>query len=538
MAEIDHGKFDYIIVGAGSAGCVLANRLTQNPDVTVLLLEAGAKDDYHWIHIPVGYLYCINNPRTDWQFKTEALPGLNGRSLLYPRGRVLGGSSSINGMIYMRGQDQNYAEWARLTNDHAWDWERCLERFKQFEDYHGDVNQWHSTGSEWTVSQQRLRWEILEVFKDAAIEAGIPQTNDFNRGNNWGVGYFDVNQRNGLRLNASKAFLKKASGRPNLTIITGALVKRLQVDSSTRSCSAVAFFAGDQQHVASVGYEALLCAGAVGSVQILERSGIGQGPLLQNMGIPVVSHLPGVGENLQDHLQLRMVYQVTGIKTLNTQIRSVFGKVQIGLQYLLNRSGPMSMAPSQLGAFAFSSAHYQLPNLQYHVQPLSLDKFGEDLHSFNAFTASVCNLQPSSRGSIHIVSADTHTPPRINPNYLATSEDQQVALDAMRLTRKIVSQPSLKPYSPREYKPGAHLVNDDELRHAAGEIGTTIFHPVGTCKMGSLSDPQAVLDSQMRVIGVKGLRVVDASAMPTITSGNTAAPTMMIAIRAAELLMA
>ena len=538
MAEIDHGKFDYIIVGAGSAGCVLANRLTQNPDVTVLLLEAGAKDDYHWIHIPVGYLYCINNPRTDWQFKTEALPGLNGRSLLYPRGRVLGGSSSINGMIYIRGQDQNYAEWARLTNDHAWDWERCLERFKQFEDYHGDVNQWHSTGSEWTVSQQRLRWEILEVFKDAAIEAGIPQTNDFNRGNNWGVGYFDVNQRNGLRLNASKAFLKKASGRPNLTIITGALVKRLQVDSSTRSCSAVAFFAGDQQHVASVGHEALLCAGAVGSVQILERSGIGQGPLLQNMGIPVVSHLPGVGENLQDHLQLRMVYQVTGIKTLNTQIRSVFGRVQIGLQYLLNRSGPMSMAPSQLGAFAFSSAHYQLPNLQYHVQPLSLDKFGEDLHSFNAFTASVCNLQPSSRGSIHIVSADTHTPPRIDPNYLATSEDQQVALDAMRLTRKIVSQPSLKPYSPREYKPGAHLVNDDELRHAAGEIGTTIFHPVGTCKMGSLSDPQAVLDSQMRVIGVKGLRVVDASAMPTITSGNTAAPTMMIAIRAAELLMA
>lgn len=537
MAEINHGKFDYIIVGAGSAGCVLANRLTQNPDVTVLLLEAGAKDDYHWIHIPVGYLYCINNPRTDWQFKTEALSGLNGRSLLYPRGRVLGGSSSINGMIYMRGQDQNYAEWARLTNDHAWDWERCLERFKQFEDYHGDANHWHSTGSEWTVSQQRLRWEILEEFKDAAIEAGIPQTNDFNRGNNWGVGYFDVNQRNGLRLNASKAFLKKASGRPNLRIITGALVKKLQVDLSTRTCSAVSFLAGGQQHVASVGHEALLCAGAIGSVQILERSGIGQGPLLQNMGIPVVSHLSGVGENLQDHLQLRMVYQVTGIKTLNTQIRSLFGKVQIGLQYLLNRSGPMSMAPSQLGAFAFSSAHYQLPNLQYHVQPLSLDKFGEDLHSFNAFTASVCNLQPSSRGSVHIVSADTHIPPRIDPNYLATAEDQQVALDAMRLTRKIVSQPSLKPYSPIEYKPGAHLVNDDELRHAAGEIGTTIFHPVGTCKMGSLSDPRAVLDSQMRVIGVKGLRVVDASAMPTITSGNTAAPTMMLAIRAAELLM-
>jgi len=537
MAEIDHGRFDYIIVGAGSAGCVLANRLTQNPDVTVLLLEAGAKDDYHWIHIPVGYLYCINNPRTDWQFKTEALPGLNGRSLLYPRGRVLGGSSSINGMIYMRGQDQNYAEWARLTNDNALNWERCLERFKQFEDYHGDVNQWHGNGSEWTVSQQRLRWEILEVFKDAAIEAGIPQTNDFNRGNNWGVGYFDVNQRNGLRLNASKAFLKKASGRPNLTIITGALVKKLQVDSSTRTCSAISFLAGDQQHVASVGHEALLCAGAIGSVQILERSGIGQGSLLQNMGIPVVSHLPGVGENLQDHLQLRMVYQVTGIKTLNTQIRSLFGKVQIGLQYLLNRSGPMSMAPSQLGAFAFSSAHYQLPNLQYHVQPLSLDKFGEDLHSFNAFTASVCNLQPSSRGSVHIVSANTHTPPRIDPNYLATAEDQQVALDAMRLTRKIVSQPSLKPYCPVEYKPGAHLVNDVELRHAAGEIGTTIFHPVGTCKMGSLSDPLAVLDSQMRVIGVKGLRVVDASAMPTITSGNTAAPTMMIAIRAAELLM-
>jgi choline dehydrogenase len=532
--------YDYIIIGAGSAGCMLAKRLTENPKKKVLLIEAGKSDNYIWIHIPVGYLYCIDNPRADWRFKTATEKGLNGRSLIYPRGRVLGGCSSINGMIYMRGQVGDYDAWVEATGDDAWSWENALARYKKFEDYHSAANEWHGKGGEWTVSKQRLRWPIMDKFREAAVEAGIPSSDDFNRGDNFGVGYFDVSQRSGLRLNTAKAFLKEAAKRSNLTVITEAMVTKLKIDPTTKSCFGVEYRKDGilNQALCTIesGGEVLLSAGSIGSVQILERSGIGDAAHLSALGIPVMADLPGVGENLQDHLQLRMIYKVNGIKTLNTKANSWFGKLMIGLEYLLRRSGPMSMAPSQLGAFAYSSPTQKSANVEYHVQPLSLEKFGEDLHSFNAFTASVCNLRPTSRGSVHINSVDPEALPVICPNYLSTEEDRQIAAESLRLTRKIVQSPALQPYSPEEYKPGAQYQTEAELVKAAGDIGTTIFHPVGTCKMGRVDDPMAVLDSQLRIRGIQHLRVVDASAMPTITSGNTAAPTMMIAERVAELL--
>ncbi|QWD60473.1 GMC family oxidoreductase [Polynucleobacter sp. MWH-UH35A] len=541
MTQLDQkNTYDYIIIGAGSAGCMLAKRLTENPNKKVLLIEAGKNDNYIWIHIPVGYLYCIDNPRADWRFKTTAEQGLNGRSLLYPRGRVLGGCSSINGMIYMRGQAGDYESWVQATGDDSWSWENALRRYKSFEDYHGAANQWHGKGGEWTVSKQRLRWPIMDRFKDAAVQAGIPASDDFNRGDNFGVGYFDVSQRAGWRLNTSKAFLRDAMRRGNLTVITEAVVNKLKIDPATKNCFGVEYIKNGQVCEAlcaiEQGGEVLLSAGAIGSVQILERSGVGAATHLNQLGIPVIADLPGVGENLQDHLQLRMIYKVNGIKTLNTKANSLLGKLLIGLEYVFKRSGPMSMAPSQLGAFAFSSPEQKSANVEYHVQPLSLEKFGEDLHTFNAFTASVCNLRPTSRGSVHINSIDPEAPPVISPNYLSTDEDRKVAAESLRLTRKIVEQAALGPYAPEEYKPGIQYQTDEELVKAAGDIGTTIFHPVGTCKMGRADDPLAVLDSELRVRGIHHLRVVDASAMPTITSGNTAAPTMMIAQRVAELL--
>ena len=533
---MNHQQFDFIIIGAGSAGCLLAKRLTEDRNVQVLLLEAGKQDNYLWIHVPVGYLYCIDNPRTDWCFRTAEEPGLNGRTLLYPRGKVMGGSSSINGMIYMRGQDADYQRWANETGDPTWSWPEALRRYIKFEDYYGGNNAWHRQGGEWRVERQRLKWEILEVFRHASKEAGIPFSDDFNRGDNFGVGYFDVNQRTGWRLNASRAFLKDAANRPNLTLRTGALVKQLKIDPKNKRCLGVEYIHDGNTRVAEARKDVLLSAGSIGSVQILERSGIGAAQRLESLGIQVQSDLPGVGENLQDHLQLRMVYRVNGISTLNTKANSLWGKALIGLEYLLKRSGPMAMAPSQLGAFAFSSAEHTRANVEYHVQPLSLEKFGEPLHQFNAFTASVCNLRPTSRGSVHITSSDVYKAPEIKPNYLSTAEDCRVAIDSLKLTRRILASPAFNRYNPEEYKPGNQYQSDEQLVKAAGDIGTTIFHPVGTCKMGRADDPMAVLDSELRVRGIGNLRVVDASAMPYITSGNTAAPTMMIAERLAELL--
>ncbi|VVE66288.1 choline dehydrogenase [Pandoraea anapnoica] len=529
-------RFDYIIVGAGSAGCVLANRLTQDPDVTVLLLEAGGKDDYHWIHIPVGYLYCIGNPRTDWLYRTQEEAGLNGRSLAYPRGRVLGGSSSINGMIYMRGQREDYDVWAEATGDDGWRWDNVLPLFKRSEDHYNGSSEFHGSGGEWRVEKQRLSWRVLDSFADAAEQIGIPKTDDFNRGDNFGIGYFEVNQRRGVRWSAAKGFLRPASQRPNLTVITGASVSRLTFDGTR--CTGVAYRGGNEDFVALANVETILAAGAVNSPHLLEVSGVGDGERLRNLGIDVVSHVPAVGENLQDHLQLRTVYKLRGAKTLNLTANSLLGKLSIGMQYAFTQRGPMSMAPSQLGAFARSREDMARPDLEYHVQPLSLEKFGEPLHKFNAFTASVCNLRPTSRGHVHLTSPDVRVAPNIAPHYLSTEADLRVAADAIKLTRRIVGAPAFARYEPREYLPGPSYQSDEDLKRAAGDIGTTIFHPVGTCRMGRDDDPDAVVDPQLRVRGVQGLRVVDASVMPTITSGNTNSPTIMIAERASDMIRA
>jgi choline dehydrogenase len=532
------GQFDYIIIGAGTAGCVLANRLTRDKNASVLLIEAGGKDDYLWIHIPVGYLHCINNPRTDWLYRTEADPGLGGRSLIYPRGKVLGGSSSINGMIYMRGQSGDYDRWAEACGDDSWRWDAVLPLFRQSEDYHGGASEFHGAGGEWRVEKQRLSWKILDAFRDAAEQTGIPKVDDFNRGDNLGCAYFEVNQKRGIRWNTAKAFLKPASGRPNLTIMTGCHVEKLLVEQGEQGpvCRGVVFTGGGTQWRADATRETILTAGAVGSPQLLQLSGIGPAALLREHGITPVLDAPGVGDNLQDHLQLRMVFKVDGVKTLNILSSNWYGKMKIGMEYALFQSGPMSMAPSQLGAFARSDASQATPNLQYHVQPLSLEKFGDPLHAFPAFTASVCNLKPTSRGHIRIASADSYAPPKISPLYLSTPDDRKVAADALRLTRRIAAAPALAPYRPEEFKPGLQYNTDEELAQAAGAIGTTIFHPVGTCRMGRADDRNAVVDSQLRVIGVAGLRVVDASVMPFITAGNTNSPTIMIAEKAAQMI--
>ena len=532
----DFGEFDYVIAGGGTAGCVLANRLSADPDVTVLLLEAGGKDDWIWIHIPIGYLKCINNPRTDWCYKTEAEPGLNGRSIIYARGRVLGGCSSINGMLYLRGQVRDYEEWARITGDARWNWESVLPVFKRSEDYWGGADAMHGDQGEWRVEKQRLHWDILDRYTKAAQEAGIPFKADYNRGDNFGIGHFEVNQKKGVRWNASKAMLRPVLNRPNLKVVTGALIDKLVMGG--KEARGVEFSLDGATHRVTARIETLLTAGAIGSPGILQRSGIGPANLLQNRGVPLLHDLPGVGGNLQDHLQLRMIFKVHGITTLNQRANSLWGKAMMGLEYALFRSGPLSMAPSQLGGFFHSSPEVATPDLEFHVQPLSLEKFGDPLHSFPAFTASVCNLRPSSRGVVHIRDRNPATAPVIAPNYLSTENDRQVAARALRLTRNIVAQPAMAPYRPEEHQPGVQKQTDEELAKAAGDIGTTIFHPTCTCAMGRADDPRAVVDSELRVRGLGRLRVVDASIMPTITSGNTNAPTVMIAERGAELIRA
>ncbi|VTU17109.1 GMC family oxidoreductase [Variovorax sp. PBL-E5] len=529
--------FDYIIIGAGTAGALMANRLSADPQNRVLLVEAGPKDDYHWIHIPVGYLYCIGNPRTDWLYNTEPDAGLNGRALRYPRGKTLGGSSSINGMIYMRGQSRDYDQWARLTGDDEWRWDRVLPAFKKHEDHYLGADELHGAGGEWHVDKQRLRWDILDAFAEAAVQAGVPHSTDFNRGSNEGVGYFQVNQKKGWRWNTAKAFLRPTCyGRPNFELWTSAQVSRLLFDiggDGGRYCTGVEVWDGHEKVHAHARREVILCAGSIGSPQILQLSGIGPADLLRQHGIEVLVDAPGVGANLQDHLQIRAVYKIDGAPTLNVLASSLYGKAKIGLEYLLRRTGPMSMAPSQLGAFTRSSPEHEWPNLEYHVQPLSLDAFGEPLHSFPAFTASVCNLNPTSRGTVRIKSPKFEDAPAIAPNYLSTDEDRRVAADSLRVTRRIAAQPALAKYRPEEWKPGVQYQSDDELARLAGDIATTIFHPVGTTKMGADDDPMAVLDARLRVRGIARLRVVDAGAMPTITSGNTNSPTLMMAEKVA-----
>ena len=529
------GDFDYVVVGAGSAGCVLANRLSADPAKRVLLLEAGGKDNWIWLHIPVGYLFAIGNPRADWLFKTEPEPGLNGRSLNYPRGKVVGGSSAINGMIYMLGQAGDYDHWRQLGLP-GWSWDDVRPYFRKHVD-HFLKNEHHAVGGEWRVEYPRLKWEILDAFRAAANQYGIPTVEDFNTGDNEGICYFHVNQKRGRRWSAARGFLKPIRHRENLQLETGCLVETVELDG--KRAVGVRWRQNGELRSARCRGEIVLAAGAIGSPHIMMLSGIGPAAQLSRFDIPVVLDKPGVGANLHDHLQLRTIFKVSGVKTLNETYANMFNRLGMGLNYALRRRGAMTMAPSQLGAFTKSDPSQSTANIQYHVQPLSLDRFGEPLHSFPAFTASVANVRPTSRGVLALKSKDPAQAPAISPNYLATPEDQRVAADSIRVTRKIVAQPALQRYSPVEYLPGPSVQDNDEaaLVKAAGDIGTTIFHPVGTARMGREGDPRAVVDARLRVIGIERLRVVDASAMPSITSGNTNSPTMMIAEKGAAMIL-
>ena len=526
-------QYDYIIVGAGSAGCVLANRLSGEPNKRVLLLEAGGRDWYPWIHVPVGYFKTLHNPLTDWSYKTEPDPGLNGRAIDWPRGKTLGGSSSINGLLYIRGQRQDYDHWRQLGNA-GWSFEDILPYFMKSEDQQNGADEFHGTGNELAVQNMRTKRDICEALINAAGELGVQRNADFNGAEQEGAGYFQQTARNGLRCSTARAFLNPVKNRPNLDIVTHALVDKVLIEN-TRTIGIAVSIKGDQRRYhLRPGGEVILSAGAIGSPQILQLSGIGPGALLQNFGIEVVKNLDGVGANLQDHLQIRTVYEVN-VPTLNEEINSLFGRMMIGMQYVFARAGPMSMGASQVCIFARSNDHVETPDIQYHFQPLSADKPGIEMHPFPGVTLSVCQLRPESRGRIEIISSDPKTYPAIHPNYLSAERDCQTAIDALKFTRRLVKTKALKSYIVREHLPGPGVETDEQLLDSARNIAQTIYHPTSTCKMGT--DPMSVVDERLRVHGVSGLRVVDASIMPTITSGNTNAPTIMIAEKAADMVL-
>ncbi len=527
-------NFDFIIIGAGSAGCVLANRLSEDPKNKVLLMEAGGKDNYPWIHIPVGYFKTMHNPTVDWCYKTEPDETMNNRSIRYPRGKTLGGSSAINGLLYIRGQSRDYDIW-RQSGNTGWGWDDVLPYFIKAENQERGKDDYHGVGGPLSVSDQRIQLPLLDEFQSAAEEFGIPKTKDFNTGDNHGCGYFQVTEKDGFRCSTAVGYLNPIKKRNNLKIITNAHVKKINFENKT--AKNVEYWIGNELKQVSAHKEIILSSGSIGSPQILQTSGIGNSKNLKDLGIKIVNDLKGVGENLQDHLMFRPIYKVHGLKSLNKKVNSLLGKLMIGLEYVFNRSGPMTMGASQMCMFAKSDPSLELPDLQWHVQPMSMDTLGATKnHHFHAFTPTVSNIRPTSRGHVKITNKDSRVYAKVKLNYLSTEHDRMIAAKGLKLTRKIVMESeTFKKYKPEEYRPGISINDDEELVKAGSDYAQTIFHPVGTCKMGQ--DDMAVVDETLKVKGLNNLRVIDASIMPNITSGNTNAPTIMIAEKGADMIL-